>query len=113
MDQEQHLSCFRKLLQGMIEKDRALLEEALSKDAFLYHMTGLRETREEYIHDILVGTLNYYDYQILSFEKEQARVRLLAKVYGGSKSWWTLRMSLSYVYEDEILKIKESRVHLG
>ena len=97
----------------MIDKDRALLEEALSKDAFLYHMTGLRQTREEYIRDILDGTLNYYDVQILSYEEKQATVRLLAKVYGGAKSWWTLRMSLTYVLEDGAIKIKESNVRLG
>ena len=113
MDQEQYLDTFIKLIKGMIDKDKNLLDEALSKDCYLYHMTGLKQTKQQYITDILDGTLNYYQYQIINFDKEIATVRLLAKVYNISKSWWTLEMNLKYVLEDNLTKIKECRVRMG
>ena len=76
-------------------------------------MTGAAETREQYIADILGGTLNYYDCDILSFTGEEAHIRLLAKVYGGAKRWWTLRMRLAYAIEDSKTKIASCRVSMG
>lgn len=101
------------MCEGMIQKNRAKLEESLAKNAHMIHMTGLDESREEFIADILNGTLNYYDYEILYFDENEAKVRLLAKVYGGSKSWWTLSMQTKYEEEDQRIKISESRVRLG
>lgn len=85
----------------------------MSIDSRLIHMTGKSETREEYIEDILDGTLNYYDYEILHFDEDEAIVRLLAKVYGGSKSWWVLKMDTEYVLENGKTKIKKCRVRMG
>ena len=104
------------LCEGMVHSSRELLETAVARDGALIHMTGKRESREDYIGDILNGTLNYYDYEILSFEEEGdcacAKVRLLAKVYGGATMWWTLRMSATFVIEEEKRKIKECKVTL-
>ena len=104
-----NLDVFKKLCEGMIKKDKNLLDEALHDDSILIHMTGHMESKNEYISDILNGTLNYYDYEIISFNDKQAAIRLLAKVYGGSKSWWTLKMTLKY--KDN--KIIESKVSLA
>ena len=113
MDQKQYLEVLHLFLKGMMDKDRSLLEKTMSKDASLYHMTGRKESREEYIQDILDGTLNYYDYQIIESGENEIKLRLLAKVYGGGKSWWTLIMSIRYVTEDGLLKIQESKVRIG
>ena len=91
-----YYDAFIKMCEGMIKKDRNLLEESMSDKAILIHMTGKRETREEYILDILDGTLNYYDYEIIEFNDNSAIIKLLARVYGGSKSWWRLRMNIKY-----------------
>ena len=104
---------YELMTEGMIEKDPAKLRESMSKRARLIHMTGKVESREEYISDILDSTLNYYEYESVSFSEKEAVVRLLAKVYGGSKSWWTLRMFTSYVEEDGKTKILESRVRMA
>ena len=113
MDQGQHLEVIHLLLEGMANKDRAMLEEAILKNALLFHMTGRSETREEYIQDILDGTLNYYDYRIIGSSENEVKVRLLAKVYGGNKSWWTLAMSIKYTVEDNLTKIKENKVRMA
>lgn len=97
----------------MLDKDRAALEKSMCKDAYLYHLTGRRQSREEYIRDIQNGTLNYYDYRIEEADAEKVKVRLMAKVYGGGKSWWTLLMSVKYGVEDGLPKIKECKVRIG
>ena len=101
------------MCEGMIQKNPEKLRLAMSHDAHLVHMTGKVETREEYIEDILDGTLNYYDYKIMRFSEDEALVQLLAKVYGGAKSWWTLRMDTVYAMENGLTKIKQSKVRLG
>ena len=113
MNKEECLKTFKLMCQGMIEKDRQKLESSMSSNSHLYHMTSLCQSREEYIKDILNGTLNYYDYEIISFSIDEAVIRLYAKVYGGSKSWWRLKMSTKYVIENDKIKIKECKVKLG
>ena len=113
MNKEECLKSFTLMCEGMIEKDCNKLEKSMCQSARLIHMTGLVESREEYIKDILNGTLNYYDYQIIDFDIDRARIRLLARVYGGNKSWWNLTMYTSYQDENGLLKIKESKVRLG
>ena len=113
MDNREYLKIFELMVQGMIEKDRVKLEKSMSKNARLYHMTGRCETREEYICNILDGTLNYYDYEIISFNKNNSVIKLLAKVYGGAKTWWTLSMQTTFIFEDENLKILECRVDMA
>ena len=97
----------------MVYKNRALLQEAMSEDALLFHISGKSETREEYITDIVNGTLNYFDYQIVEFDCDTAVIKLLAKVYGGAKSWWTLSMQLKYETKDGKLKIQKCKVNLA
>lgn len=112
MDQEQSLDALHLLLQGMVEKDRAKLEQSMTRDARLYHISGLAESREDYIRDILDGTLNYYDYRIKEMQGDVVRASLLAKVYGGVARWWNLAMEVQYAEEDDFIKIKESKVKL-
>ena len=49
-----------KMYEGMIAKDEAALREALDAGFVLVHMTGMRQSREEFINAVLDGTLNYY-----------------------------------------------------
>lgn len=113
MDQRESLELINKLCQGMVKKDRYLLEEAMSEDAYLYHLTGQRESREQYIKDIEDGILNYYDYKIIDFKGTEAAIKLLAKVYNSALSWWTLKMSISFKEVNGIKRIKECKVRLG
>ena len=113
MKLEECKRAYELMTNGMIEKDENKLRLSMSKDSHLIHMTGKVETREEYIKDILNGTLNYYDYEILSFDENFCVIRLLAKVYSGSKSWWTLKMNTEYALEDDVVKIKTCKVRMG
>ena len=117
MNKEDCLKAYELMTIGMIEKNPDKLKTAMSKDARLYHMTGRCETREEYIKDILDGTLNYYDYKIENFkfngEFADFLIKLKAKVYGLSIPWRTLKMNVTFVEEDNLVKVKDCKVNMG
>ena len=82
----------------MIEKNFDALDEILDDDYTLTHMSGKTQTKQEYIDEIMDGTLNYYkstidNPQIRIIEEDKAifnaDVTLDAKVYG-MKGTWTL-----------------------
>lgn len=80
---------------AMIKKDRDAMERYFDEKLTFTHMSGKKQTREEFIGEILDGTLNYYkidtkDYSI-SVTGDTARMKvthtLTAKVYGISGAW--------------------------
>ena len=44
----------------MIEKDEAGLRKLMSEDYYLMHMTGTRQSADEFISGLMGGTFNYY-----------------------------------------------------
>lgn len=81
----------------MIEKDLEKLNELLKDNYTLTHMSGKTQTKDEYIDEIMDGTLNYYkstiNNPIMMKEKDKALLKadvtLDEKVYG-IKGTWTL-----------------------
>ena len=51
---------YRQYWQYMIEKNAAGLRRIMTEDYYLLHMTGVRQSREEFLRDLLDGTFNYY-----------------------------------------------------
>ena len=97
-DQEEVLERFMDFQDAMIEKDSDKLNEIICDNYTLTHMSGKTQTKEEFIDEIMDGTLNYYkstidnpDITILDDNKAvfKADVTLDAKVYG-MKGTWTL-----------------------
>ena len=97
-DQEDVLERFIEFQYAMIEKDLEKLNELLEDNYTLTHMSGKTQTKDEYIGEIMDGTLNYYksiihNPNIIIKEKDKAilkaDVTLDAKVYG-MKGTWTL-----------------------
>ena len=96
--QEEVLARFIAFQEAMIEKDLEKLNEIICDNYTLTHMSGKTQTKEEFIDEIMDGTLNYYkstidnpDIVILDDNKAvfKADVTLDAKVYG-IKGTWTL-----------------------
>lgn len=94
--QEEVLETFKEFLEAMIEKNDEKLYEIMDDNYILTHMSGKRQTKEEYITEIMDGTLNYYKSKIIhpriSFIDETharliADVELDAKVYGIKGNW--------------------------
>ncbi len=80
---------------AMIEKDRTAMERYFDEKLIFTHMSGKKQTREEFIGEIMDGTLNYFkvdtkDFSI-SVNGDTAHMKvthtLTAKVYGISGSW--------------------------
>lgn len=113
--EEEVLERFKEFQKAMIEKDYSKLNEIIHDNYTLTHMSGKTQTKQEYIDEIMDGTLNYYkstiNNPIISIEKDEkavlkADVTLDAKVYG-IKGTWTLHSQQSmkkindkwYLYE--------------
>lgn len=97
-DQEDVLERFIEFQYAMIEKDLEKLNELLEDNYALRHMSGKTQTKDEYIGEIMDGTLNYYKSiihnPIITIKEKdkallKADVTLDAKVYG-MKGTWTL-----------------------
>ena len=93
-----------RMYDGMIAKDEATLREALDDSFVLVHMTGMRQSREEFINAILNGTLNYYsaEHENMPVEISSDGTAVLtgqsyvaAAVFGGGKSNWRLQQKCS------------------
>ena len=99
-DKSQIEALYRVMYKAMIEKDTATLNRVHADDFVLTHMTGMHQSKQEYIRAIAGGTLNYY-----SAEHEQmdikvdgnhatltGRSRVNAAVFGGGRHTWRLQL---------------------
>ena len=116
-DDEQLIrDAYIRMYEGMIAKDEAILREVLDDSFVLVHMTGMRQSREEFINAVLDGTLNYY-----SAEHEHMPVEIngdtavltgqsyvAAAVFGGGRSNWRLQQKCSFKRVDGAWKITRS-----
>ena len=90
------LDCFVEYQQALIDKDEIKLNELMGDDYILTHMSGKKQTKSQFIDEVMDGTLNYFksvihDPNILFDDNENATlisdVTLTACVYGASGSW--------------------------
>ncbi len=59
-DEEKIIRLYKEMYSAMIAKDRAELERIHDDSFVLFHMTGMKQSKSEYISAIMSGTLNYY-----------------------------------------------------
>ncbi len=94
-EEKEVYSAYEAINKAMIDKDRAAMERYFDEKLIFTHMSGKKQTREEFIGEIMDGTLNYFkvdtkDYSI-SVNGDTAHMKvthtLTAKVYGISGSW--------------------------
>jgi hypothetical protein len=116
---------------GMISKDMELLDEVLDESFVLIHMTGMRQSKPEFMRSVKQGTLNYFSAEheniIVEITGEEAilvgqskveaavfcqRIRRDApgehSVGGGGRSCWKLQQKLSLKKKDGIWFITRS-----
>ncbi len=104
-DKELLTQCYHTIYRGMIEKDMELLGESLDESFVLLHMTGMRQTKSQYMDYIANGMLNYYfektEHMEMVVSGEQAELvgqsRVNAAVFGGGKHVWNLQLSMKAV----------------
>lgn len=108
---------YRKYWRYMISRDADGLKNLMSDDYYLLHMTGTRQSAEEFISGLLNGTFNYYsadhdDIQV-KINRDTATMtgksRVVAAVYGGGKNRWRLRGDFTLRKEHNEWKLASSK----
>ena len=101
----------------MIEKNIEGLRSLMSSDYCLYHMTGVRQSADEFLKGLDNGTFNYYSAEhddiIVKVYGDEATMigksRVVAAVYGGGKGSWRLQGDFTLRKENENWKFTSSR----
>ena len=102
-DREEIKQRYEKMCAAMIKKDREALENVLDDSYVLVHMTGMRQSKSEFINAVMDGTLNYYsavhESESVDITGDTAvvvgRSYVQAAVFGGGKHYWHLQQTCS------------------
>lgn len=116
-DEEIIKELYIKLCDASIKKDKNTLLDILSDDYILVHMTGMNQSREQYIDSVLNGELKYFESKHESIEVNIngdtatiiGKTKTLASPFGMSKSWWRLRQDLEVKKINNEWKITKSK----
>ena len=116
-DESQIKQLYREMYQAMVEKDSATLDRVHADEFMLVHMTGMRQTKREYIRAIMDGTLNYYsathEQMDIVLDGDRAtltgRSRVTAAVFGGGRGTWRLHLRFQLVKRDGRWQFTEAR----
>lgn len=101
----------------MIEKNIEGLRSLMSSDYCLYHMTGVKQSADEFIEGLKNGTFNYYSAEhediVVSVRGDEANMtgksRVVAAVYDGGKGSWRLQGDFTLRRENGSWKFTSSR----
>ncbi|OUQ51639.1 hypothetical protein B5E60_11885 [Alistipes sp. An116] len=116
-DREQIAHCYHDMYRAMIAKDTASLDSLLDDSFTLIHMTGMRQSKAEYLRSIAQGTLNYYsceDTQLDITVKDNRALligqsRVNAAVFGGGCHTWRLQLDIDLEKKDGHWLMTEAR----
>lgn len=116
-DKGQIIALYHQMYRAMVEKDTALLDRIHAQEFVLVHMTGMRQSKREYIRAIADGTLNYYSAEHEQMDVTvsnghatlQGRSRVSAAVFGGGRHTWPLQLTFQLVKRDGQWLFTESR----
>lgn len=117
-DRNKISQCYSEMYRCMIDKDTTALGHLLDDGFVLIHMTGMRQSKNEYLRYIAQGTLNYYsceDMQLgITFMQYNralliGRSRVCAAVFGGGRHTWRLQLDIDLKKEDGRWLMTEAR----
>jgi len=97
------------LCDASINKDMTLLNSILSDNYVLVHMTGMEQSKNEYMESVETGELEYFESIHESIEVNIdgdyatiiGKTKTLASPFHSGKSWWRLRQDLEAKKIDE------------
>ncbi len=115
-EEEQIRALYREYWRCMIAKDAEGLRGLMSADYTLTHMTGLRQSAEDFLEGLQNGTFNYdsadHDSIVVTVRGDTASMigksRVLAAVYGVRKHLWRLRGDFTLRKEQGVWKLTGS-----
>ena len=101
-DKELVRKLYIDLCEASINKDLIKLGEILSDEYGLVHMTGMKQTKEDYLDSVKSGELSYFESKHESIDVNIngddatiiGKTKTLASPFGTSRSWWNLRQDL-------------------
>ena len=104
-DKEKIIRLYKEMYSAMINKDKAELERVHDDGFVLHHMTGMKQSKKEYISAIMGGTLNYYSAvhndMKAAINGDTARLtgksEVMAAVFGGGKHTWRLQLDFELI----------------
>ena len=116
-DEEQIKELYRTYWNYMIDKNAEGLRNLMAGDYYLRHMTGVKQSVDEFLKGLLNGTFNYYsaehDEIIVNINGDTATMigksRVLATVYGGGKNSWRLQGDFTLRKENGNWKLTSSK----
>ena len=116
-DREQIEELYRAYWQYMINKDIAGMDRIMADDYELRHMTGLRQSKQDFFRSVTSGELNYYsakhDEITVKVSGETAtmigRSKVVAAVYGGGRNTRRLQGNFTLRKEDGVWRLTSSR----
>ena len=116
-DEEQIKELYRSYWNYMIDKNAEGLRDLMAGDYYLRHMTGVKQSVDEFLKGLLNGTFNYYsaehDEIIVNINGDTATMigksRVLAAVYGGGKNSWRLQGDFTLRKENGSWKLISSK----
>lgn len=109
MDDKQQIGqLYQQMYRAMVEKDIATLDSLHAPEFVLIHMTGMRQSKQQYLEAIADGTLNYYrathEQMDIHIDVDRAtltgRSRVTAAVFGGGRHTWPLQLTFHLVKRD-------------
>jgi ketosteroid isomerase-like protein len=111
---------YRKYWRYMINKDAGGLRSLMTRDYYLLHMTGVKQSAETFLKGLADGTFNYYSAEHDSIDVEingdrasmTGRSRVVAAVYGGRKSSWRLQGDFTLRKEEGVWRFTSSRASI-
>ena len=110
------VTAYKQMYDGMINKDETILNEVLDDSFVLVHMTGMQQSKKEFIEAVKNGTLNYYsaehEYLPVEINGDTAVLTgqsyVAASVFGGGRNNWHLQQKCSMKKTDGQWKITRS-----
>ena len=99
-EKEQLINLYHEIYAAMIAKDETELERIHADEFVLIHMTGMHQSKKEYIRAIMDGTLNYYSEETDSIDVSVSgdtavmtgHSKVEAAVFGGGRHSWRLTL---------------------
>ena len=116
-EEEKIAELYKDYWDYMIEKNIEGLKNLMTSDYCLFHMTGVRQTADEFLEGLKNGTFNYYsavhDEIKVVVDGDSATMigksRVVAAVYGGGKGRWRLQGDFTLRKENGSWKFTSSR----
>lgn len=108
-DEEKIIRLYKEMYSAMINKDQTELGRIYDDSFVLFHMSGMKQSKNEYISAIMGGTLNYYsavhgDVKV-AISGDTARLtgksKVTAAVFGGGKHTWRLQLDFELIRKDD------------